>query len=76
MSQQRDKHYQEQITEANLYVRKIAVTDFVLSSIGTNAVKNTSRKQLFLSFKEDFCLVVIGVQSWQQEDVFAKEPVR
>ena len=39
-------------------------------------MKNTNRKQLFLSFKEDFCIVVIGVQSWQQEDVFAKEPVR
>ena len=30
MSEQPNKHFQVQITEANLYVRKMTVTDYVL----------------------------------------------
>ena len=39
MSDQPNKHYQAQITEANLYVRKMTVTDFVLSSIEKTLLK-------------------------------------
>ena len=39
MSDQPNKHYQVQITEANLYVRKMTVTDFVLSSIEKTLLK-------------------------------------
>ena len=39
MSEQSNKHYQVQITEANLYVRKMTVTDFVLSSIEKTLLK-------------------------------------
>ena len=36
-----------QITETNLYVRKMTVTDFVLSSIEKNSVENTRNIQLY-----------------------------
>ena len=42
MSEDNGKHYQVQITEANLYVRKMTVTDFVLSSIQKNAAEKPS----------------------------------
>ena len=40
MSEDNGKHYQVQITEANLYVRKMTVTDSVLSSIEKTLLKN------------------------------------
>ena len=39
MSEHANKHYQVQITEVNLYVRKMTVTDFVLSSIEKTMLK-------------------------------------
>ena len=52
MSEQTNKHYQVQITEANLYVRKMTVTDFVLPSIEktllkTHAIYNYIYQELF-----------------------------
>ena len=75
MSEDNGKHYQVQITEANLYVRKMTVTDFVLSSIEKTLLKSPAIYNYFEVLPGTF-LATTGVQSWRQEDVFAKEPVR
>ena len=75
MSEHRDKHYRVEITEANLYVRKMTVTDFVLSSIEKTLLKTPAIYNYIEVLPRTF-LATTGVQSWRQEDVFAKEPVR
>ena len=74
MSEDNGKHYQVQITEANLYVRKMTVTDSVLSSIEKALLKNPAIYNYIEVLPRTF-LAITGVQSWRQEDVFAKEPV-
>ena len=75
MSEHATKHYQVQITEANLYVRKMTVPDFVLSSIEKTLLKTPAIYNYIEVLPRTF-LATTGVQSWRQEDVFAKEPVR
>ena len=75
MSEDNGKHYQVQITEANLYVRKKTVTDFVLSSIEKTLLKSPAIFNYIEVLPRSF-LATTGVQNWRQEDVFAKEPVR
>ena len=75
MSEHRDKHYRVEITEANLYVRRMTVTDFVLWSIEKNLLKTPAIYNYIEVLPRNF-LATTGVQSWRQEDVFAKEPVR
>ena len=74
MSEHGDKHYQVQITEANLYVRKRTVTYFILSSI--EKTLKTPAKHNYIEILRRIFLAATGVQSWRQEDVFAKEPAR
>ena len=66
----RDKHYRVEITEANLNVRKMTVTDFVLSSIEKTLLK-TPAIYNYIEFLPRTFLATTGVQSWRQEDVFA-----
>ena len=75
MSEHRDKHYRVETTEANLYVLKLTATDFVLSSIEKTLLKTTAKYNNIEVLPRNF-LATTGVQSWRQEDVFAKEPVR
>ena len=75
MSEHRDKHYRNEITEANLYERKMTVTDFVLSSIEKTLLKTPAIYNYIEVLPRTF-LATTGVQSWRQEDNFAKEPVR
>ena len=75
MYEQPNKHYQVQITEANLYVRKMTVTDFVLSSIEKTLLKTPAIYNYIRVFPRTF-LATTGEQSWRQENFFAKEPVR
>ena len=74
MSEQPYKHYQVQITEANFYVRKMTVTDFVLSSIEKTLLKTPAIYNYIEVLPRTF-LATTGVQSSRQEDVFTKEPV-
>ena len=67
--------YRVEITEANLYMRKMTVTDFVLSSIEKTLLK-TPAKYNYIEVLPRVFLATTGVQSWRQEDVYAKEPVR
>ena len=64
-----------QIIEANLYVRKMTVTDYVLSSIKKILLKNPANYN-YIKVVPKIFLATAGVQSWRQEDVFAKQPVR
>ena len=75
ISEDAAKHYKVQIIEANLYVRKMTVTDYVLSSIEKTLLKNPAIYN-YLDVVPKTFLTSAGVQSWRQEDVFAKEPVR
>ena len=75
MSEDNGKHYQVQITEANLYVQKMTVTDLVLSSIEKTLLKSPAIYNYIEVLPRTF-LATTGVQSWRQEDVFAKEPAR
>ena len=70
MSEHRDKHCSVEITEANLYVRKMTVTDFVLSSIEKTLLKTTAKYNYIEVLPRNF-LATTGVQSWRQEDVLA-----
>ena len=74
MSEQPNKHYEVHVTEANLYVRKMTVTNFVLSSIEKTPLK-TPAKHNYIEILPRTFLATTGEQSWRQEDVFAKEPV-
>ena len=73
MSEHRDNHYQVQVTEANLYVRKMSIRFFAIH-VWKNSVENTRNTQLFWSFTNIF-LATTGVQSWRQEDVTGEELV-
>ena len=75
MSEQPNKHYQVQITEANLFVRKMTVTDYVPSSIEKTLLKTLAIYNYIEVLPRTF-LATTGVQSWRQEDVLPKEPVR
>ena len=75
ISEDAAKHYKVQIIEANLYVRKMTVTDYVLSSIEKTLLKNPAIYNYIEKVSKNF-LANAGVQNWRQEDVFAKEPVR
>ena len=75
MPEDNGKHYQVQITEANLYVRKMTVKDFVLSSIEKTLLKSPAIYNYIEVLPRTF-LATTGVQSLRQEDVFAKEPLR
>ena len=53
----------------------MTVTDYVLSSIEKTFLKNPAIYSYIEVVPKTF-LATAGVQSWRQEDVFAKEPVR
>ena len=62
MSEDNGKQYQVQITDANLYVRKMTVTDFVLSSIEKTLLKSPAIYNYVEVLLRPF-LATTGVQS-------------
>ena len=75
ISEDAAKHYKLQILEANLYVRKMTVTDHVLSAIESTLLKTPANYPYQEEITKTF-LATAGQRSWQQEDSFAREPVR
>ena len=75
MSEHREKNYRVETTEANLDLRKMTVANFVLSSIDKTLLKTPAIYNYIEILPRTF-LATTGLQSWQQEEVFAKEPVR
>ena len=75
ISEDAAKHYKLQILEANLYVRKMTVTDHVLSAIESTLLKTPANYPYQEEITKTF-LATAGQRSWQQEDIFAREPVK
>ena len=69
------KHYKFEVIEANLYVRKMTVNDYVLSSIEKTLLKNPALYNYYDVVLKTF-LATVGKQNWRQKKVFAKKPVR
>ncbi|XP_075250834.1 uncharacterized protein F54H12.2-like [Convolutriloba macropyga] len=69
------KHYKVKILQANLYVRKMTITDNVLGALEKQLMK-TPAVYGFTEVLPRTFLATTGVQSWRQEDVFSNEPVR
>ena len=69
------KNYKVKIVQANLYVRKMTITDNVLGAHEKQLMK-TPAVYGFTEVLPRAFLATTGVQSWRQEDVFSKEPVR
>ena len=75
ISEDAAKHYKLQILEGNLYVRKMTVTDHVLSAIESTLLKTPANYPYQKEITGTF-LATVGQRSWQQEDIFSREPVR
>ena len=75
ISEDAAKHYKLQILEVNLYVRKITVTDHVLSAIESTLLKTSANYPYQEKITKTF-LATAGQRSWRQEGFFAREPVR
>ena len=69
------KHYQLPIVESNLYVRKMTVTDHVLSAIESTLLKTLANYPYQEEITKTF-LATAGQRSWQQEDIVAREQLR
>ncbi len=70
-----DKHYRVEITEANLYVRKMTVSDEVVTAIERTLLKTPAMYRYNEVISKSF-LASTGARSWKHEDIFNKEPIR
>ena len=75
MSEDGAKHYKVKIDEANLFVRKMTVSDNVVGAIEKTLLKTTAMYRDNEVISKAF-LKTAGQQSWKQEDNFTKEPIR
>ena len=69
-----NKHNKVKISEADLYVSKMTVSDHVLTAI--EKFLKTPAVYCYTEVLPRTFLATTGVQSWRQEDVFSKEPFR
>ena len=75
MSEDGAKHYKVKIDEANLFVRKMTVSDNVVGAIEKTLLKTPAMYRYNEVIPKAF-LATAGQQSWKQEDIFTKEPIR
>ena len=69
------KSYNINITGANLYVRKMTLNDDVVSAIEKTLLSSPASYPYLETITKTF-LVSAGLQSWKQEDVFGREPIK
>ena len=69
------KSYKIKITEANLYVRKMTLNDDVVSAIEKTLLSSPASCPYLETITKTF-LASAGLQSWKQDDVFGREPIR
>ena len=69
------KSYKIKSTEANLYVRKMTLNDDVVSAIEKTLLSSPA-SYLYLKTITKTFLAFAGLESWKQEDVFGREPIR
>ena len=75
MSEDGAKHYKVKIDEANLFVRKMTVSDNVVGAIEKTLLKTPAMYRYNEVISKAF-LATAAQQSWKQEDIFTKEPIR
>ena len=69
------KDYKIEILQANLYVRKMTVTENVYSAIENTLTKTPAIYRYTEIIPKTF-LVSTGSKSWNHEDIFNREPIR
>ena len=69
------KSYKVRIIEANLYLRKMTLNDDVVSAIEKTLLSSPASYPYFETITKTFPAST-GLQSWKQEDVFSREPIR
>ena len=69
------KNYKIEISQANLYVRKMTVSENVYSAIGSTLTKTPAIYRYTEIIPKTF-LVSTGSKSWNNEDIFNREPTR
>ena len=69
------RHYKVKIDEANLFIRKMTVSDNVVGAIGKTLL-NTPAIYRYNEVITKTFLATTGQQSWKHEDIFTKEPIR
>ena len=69
------KHYKVQIDNANLFIRKMTVSDNVLGAIEKTLLKTPAIYRYNEVINKTF-LATTGQQSWKYEDIFTREPIR
>ena len=69
------KSYKVKIFEANLYVRKMTLNDDVVSAIEKTFLSSPASYPYLETITKTFSAST-GLQSWKQEDVFSREPIR
>ena len=75
MSEDTAKHYKVKIDEANLFIRKMTVSDNVVGAIEKTLLKTPAIYRYNEVIAKTF-LATTGQQSWKHEDIFTKEPIR
>ena len=75
ISEDAAKHYEVKIDEANLFVRKMTVSDNVVGAIEKTLLKTPAIYRYNEVITKTF-LATTGQQSWKHEDIFTKEPIR
>ena len=69
------KKYKITITQANLYVRKMTVSEQVFIAIEKTLTKSPALYRYTEVIPKTF-LIPTGSRSWSKEDVFSREPIR
>ena len=75
ISEAAGKNYKVKIDEANLFVRKMTVSDNVVGAIEKTLLRSLAIYRYNEVITKTF-LATVGQQSWKHEDIFTKEPIR
>ena len=75
MSDDADKHYKVKIIGADLYVRRMALNDDVVSAFEKILLNSLASYPYFERQTKTF-LASGGHHSWEKEDIFSREPIR
>ena len=75
ISEDAGKTYKVIIIEANLFVRKMTLNDEVVSAIEKTLLSSPASYPYLETITKTF-LASTGLESWKQEDVFSREPIR
>ena len=75
ISEAAGKNYKVKIDEANLFVRKMTVSDNVVGAIEKTLLRTPAIYRYNEVITKTF-LATTGQQNWKHEDIFTKEPIR